>query len=549
MWAYKLKKTRQNSLLPLLIAVVLLSAVLSGCQEAVEIEEPDQVGQTFDPYVNIGSLVDVVNFNPVSVKGIGLVMLPDETGSAECPPDVRSYLKQYILTHISGETSVSAETLINSKKTAVVMVEGRVPAGAVLTDVFDVKITSLPNTQTTSLAGGRLFSTDMHMVIPSKLGVGTSKARAVAAGPVFIDKISTVEVNFNSGYVLAGGKVIQAQEVALALFKPDYRTIGLIRNRINERFGGDVANAISDGVIYLSVPEAFREQREKFIALVRALYIAPNALSQSQQIDRQIEKLHSQENKYPAEIVLEAIGKSSLDKLKELLSSSDANVRLSAARCMLNIGDGRSALKILREIALDKNSADRIEAIAAVATAADSKDVIALMSRLIHDDDFEIKFAAYEYIRNFDNIAISRTVIADAFYVEEIYQTGDKVILVSRNSMSRIALFGSPINCQGGIFIESDDGRIIINAQKEDKYISVMRKYPRTGSLIGPLKCRRDVSDLIRTLGASLVAEKQKRERPGLEIPYSDIIAILKKMCQRGAINAEFVMSELPSTF
>ena len=31
--------------------------------------------------------------------------------------------------------------------------------------------------------------------------------------------------------------------------------------------------------------------------------------------------------------------------------------------------------------------------------------------------------------------------------------------------------------------------------------------------------------------------------------PYSDIIAILEKMCRRGAIDAEFVMSELPSTF
>ena len=216
---------------------------------------------------------------------------------------------------------------------------------------------------------------------------------------------------------------------------------------------------------------------------------------------------------------------------------------------MLNIRNGGRGLKTLRDIAQDKNSAYRIEAIDAVGTAAGRKDVIALMSRLIHDDDFEIRFVAYKYLRKFDNITISRTVIAQAFYVEEIYQTSNKVIFASRSSMPRIALFGSPINGAEDVFIESDDGRIIINAQKNDKYMSVMRKDPGSGKLIGPLKCRYDIADLVRTLGAPLVADKEKNRRPGLQVPYDDIISLLKKMCQKGAVDADFITSDLPSAF
>ena len=549
MWTDQIDIRRSNFFPFLVIIIGLLAVFLPGCEESVKIEEPNQPKQNLDPYATVGSLSGVIAFRPISVKGIGLVMLPSETGSSECPPYVREYLKQYILSRTLGKTPLSAEGLINSKKTAVVMVEGLIPAGAMDGDIFDVKVTSLPNTQTTSLSGGKLFTTDMHIVVPSAPDIGTSKAMAVTAGTVFVDKIDTIDADLNTGYILAGGKVIQPQKIVLALFEPSYKIMGLIRNRINERFGGEVANAVSDSVIYLSVPNAFRQQKEKFITLVNALYLAPNTLSQEEQIDKQIENLRLQVDKRQAEISLEAIGKSSLSKLERLLSSSEAGIRLSAAKCMLNIGGGKGELNVLRDIAQDKDSAYRIEAINAVGTAAKRKDVVALMSRLLQDDNFEIRFAAYKYLREFDNIMISRTIIAGDFYVEEVYQTTKKVIFASRSSTPRIALFGSPINCQEDVFIESDDGRIIINAQKDDKYMSVMRKNPVTGELIGPLKCRYEVGDLVRTLGAPLVVDKQKNQRPGLEIPYSDILVILKKMCQKGVIKADFIISDLPSAF
>ena len=549
MCANQIKKAHLTFFLFLTATIGFLLIFLPGCEESAKIEEPNLPKKIADPYATVGSLAEVVGFYPISVKGIGLVMLPDEIGSAECPPNVREYLKQYILTRTPGKTSVNAESLINSKKTAVVMVEGRIPAAAVAGDIFELKVSALPNTQTTSLSGGKLFTTDMHIVLPAAMNVGASKAMAVGVGPVFINKIETAETDLKTGYVLAGGKVIQSQKIVLNLSVPSFKTTGLIRNRINERFGDGVANAVSDSVIYLTVPDEFRRRKEKFVVLVGSLYIAPNPLSQGRQIDEQIKNLQFQADKSSAEFSLEAIGKSSLGSLEKLLSLPDESVRFSAARCVLNIGNSDHGLKVLREIAQDKNSAYRIEAVKAVGDAAKRKDVIALMSRMVNDDDFEIRFVAYKYLRDLDNITISRTVIAGSFYVDEIYQTASKVIFAARNSTPRIALFGSPISCGQDVFIESADGRIIINVQKDDKYMSVMRKNPGTGELIGPLKCRYDVGDLVRTLGAPLVADKQKRQRPGLEVPYSDIIALLEIMCHKGAIEAEFITSELPSEF
>ena len=360
MYANQIKKTRLTLFLFMTAAIGFSLVLVPGCEESAKVAEPNLPEKTADPYATIGSLTEVVGFYPISVRGIGLVMLPDETGSAECPTDLREYLKQYILTRMSGKTPMNAESFINSKKTAVVMVEGRIGAGAMIGDVFDVRIAALPNTQTTSLSGGKLFTTEMRIVLSDAVNLGASKAIAAAAGPVFIDKIDAAEPDFRAGYVLAGGKVIQSRKIVLNISVPSFKTVALIRDRINERFGDEVANAVSDSVIYLTIPDKFRQRKAKFVALVGSLYIAPSPLTQKRQIDEQIKNLQSQADKSSAEFTLEAIGKSSLGGLEKLLSSPDESVRFSAARCMLNIGNSDHGLRVLREIAQDENSAYQI---------------------------------------------------------------------------------------------------------------------------------------------------------------------------------------------
>ncbi len=232
-----------------------------------------------------------------------------------------------------------------------------------------------------------------------------------------------------------------------------------------------------------------------------------------------------------------------MQKLEQNLSSEDIAVKFHSARCMLAVGDDR-ALGILRGFALDENSAYRIEAIEAVGSFAKRNDALNLMNRLVAEDDFGVKFTAYSYIRKLGDITHSKSVVGDNFYLEKIHLGKKKIIYVARKDEPKIVIFGSPVYCEKNIYIESDDGSVIITTAENDDFLSVMRKHPKRQALVGPLKSGRELCELIEALGQSPVGDPKSRKRAGLGIGYDQILEIIEKMCQRGAINADFVMSE-----
>ena len=534
----------------LLVTILLFS--LAGCGESQKSkkqkkskEQKTEAPQEIKLDKTIGDLAEVVAFNPIPVKGIGLVVGLQNTGSSECPPAVRDYLRQYILTQVGRREIVNPDMMINSKDTAVVFVEGLIPAGTVKEEAFDVRVQAMPSTQTTSLTGGRLYTTDLKLVGQFEEAIATSRTLALAAGAVYIDNITDPKPSPLSGFVLGGGKSIENHQILLALFNPDFRIAAIIRNRINGRFGRNVATATSENTIYLSLPENFKYKKARFIELVKALYVTSTATAEDNQINLLVEKLQTEPEKTKYETGLEAIGKPAVSRLLPLLGSEDPQTRFIAARCLFNIGDD-IALKILREFAQDSTSPFRIAAIGAVGDAGQRRDVIALMNRTVRDEDFDVRYAAYKYLQKYDDISIVRTAVAKDFYIDQVIQTSPKTVYVSRKDEPRVVLFGAPIDCEKDIFIESDDGQIIINALADENRISVMRKHPLTGGLMGPLKTSFRLADVIKTLGDEPAPEDEK-QRVGLGVSYSEIVELLKKMCEKGAVKAVFVPGPPPA--
>ncbi len=544
-WWYIMKTCNIYSIL--IVAILML--LLAGCGESqkskkkkIEPAQPVQLDKT------IGDLAEVVAFNPIPVKGVGLVVGLAGTGSAECPPAIRDYLRQYILAQLGQSKTVNPDMMINSIDTAVVFVEGFIPAGAVKQEAFDVRVTALPGTQTTSLAGGRLYTIDLKLIGRVEEAITASKTLALAAGTVYIDNIAPVPTgepkpDQRTGFVLGGGKTIQSHQILLALFRPDFRIAAAIRNRINQRFGRDTATAASESIIYLSLPEKFKDRKERFIELVKSLYISTTAVSEDRQINSLIQKLQTEPEKERYETGLEALGKPAVSRLSPLLQNDNLQTRFSAARCLLNIGDDR-ALKFLRDFAQDRTSPVRLAAIEAVGNAGQKRDCIALMNRLVRDEDFDVRYTAYKFLQKYDDTSIVRTAVAKDFYIDQVIQLSPKTVYVSRKDEPRIVLFGAPIDCEKDIFIESDDGQIIINALPDENRISVMRKHPVTGELMGPLKTNFRLADVIKILGDEPAPEDEKL-RAGLGIPYSQIVELLKKVCEKGAVKAVFVPGPL----
>jgi len=523
---------------------VLLPAVyiISGCgglKRAATVTQdfapPESLGET------IGSLVRVIVPEPVPVEGFGLVIGLEDTGSAECPPEIRAYLRQYILKQLPPKSGLNVDEFINSADTAVVSVEGVIPAIASKNEYFDIRVAALPGTQTTSLAGGRLLRAELKML--GSFGVNT-RILADAEGPVYVDRIDDGRINKRAGYILAGGKVLNEYKIVLVLNKPGFTTTNRIRNRINGRFGDGVAKGISSDRIDLFVPPQYKERKQRFISVVMAMYLTQEPKINDERIKFYVNGFSGSGDVYSCEVALEAIGNSCLDELDALLDSSDEKIRFHAARCMLYLGSDKG-LAALRRIAQDKKSAYRIESLESIAIGAKRNDAILISRKLLRDDDFQVRLAAYEQLRKLDDIAVTQEFVGRSFYLEQVAQTGHRAIFVSRSGQPRIVIFGAPINCSGNIFVQSEDGNVIINAPAGQQYVNVIRQHPKRPSVIAQMRSSFDVSDIVRTLCNEPPDEEGKR-RGGLGVSYSDAAALLKKMCDIGAVKAEFHAGPLP---
>lgn len=519
--------------LPLLIALLIVSCGEQG-------RGVKDLAPTIDLGTTIGSLVEMSWPESIRLEGYCLVVGLRGTGSGECPPQIRAYLAQHLLKQFSGRT-INIERFIGGSDTAVVLVEGIMPAVASRNEYFDVRVTALPGTQTTSLEGGFLLGTELKTV--GTFGIKT-KVVADAQGPVFVDKISTSEMNKRIGYVLGKGKILDEYKVNLVLGESDFRTTNNIRNRLNELFGDGTAKVILPGRLEVKVPAKYREQKQRFISIIKETYLSQSTEITGERIKTFIRKLAALQDADASEIALEAIGNQSLSGLVVLLNVSNEQVRLRAARCMLNLGSD-AGLATLRQIAMDRGSAYRVEALESITTGARRNDAVRISQRLLRDDDFHIRLAAYEHLRKLDDIAVSQEVIAGNFYLEQIAQTPHKSIFVSRSGQPRIVLFGVPIRCSDGIFVRSADGDITIDAPAGQEYVSIIRKHPKRPGVIAQLKSSFELGDIIRTLCENPL-KKGEQGRGGLGVTYADVIALLKRMCDKGAVKAEFWAGPLP---
>ncbi len=527
----------------LMIAIISTAFGIISCSEDAKVEKgTTTLVPEIDLGVTIGSLANVSKSEPIVVEGYGLVGGLKGTGSLECPAQIKDYLTSYILTQLP-EQRVEVDKFITSLDTAVVLVEGIISGDAWKGQKFDVRVIALPGTQTTSLEDGWLYRAELKP--RGTFGV-TIRIMADAEGPVYIDKINkSASSDKKVGYVLAGGKVLDEPSLTLALLKPDYRVASRIRNRLNERFGHNTARAVSSGVVEFKVPAKYVEHKLRFISMVEALYLDYGPEITKERINTFVRKLAVSEDKYPNEVALEAIGNQSITKLAVLLNSSNEEVRLRAARCMLNLGDDRG-LQALRKITIDKDSSYRIEALDAITASAKRNDAAAISRKLLRDDNLGIRLMAYEQLRELNDISIKQDFIANSFYLEQIAQTDERAIFVSRSGQPRIVLFGAPIYCRENIFIESDDGNVIIDSRAGQKYVSIIRKHPTRPTIIGPLRSSFELSNIILTLCGEPL-KKNEEDHVGLGISYATTIALLKRMCDKDFIDAEFWAGPLPN--
>lgn len=517
-----------------------LLGLLTSCTSSPTQATPPAQAASLDN--TVANVARVVESPAIAVRGYGIVAGLFGTGSSECPPELRQELEKYIWQQIPKAGAINAREFINSPDTAVVEIIGVIPSMATMGQPFDVVVRPLSSTQTTSLDGGHLYTTDLKEISRLTQFNQYSKTIAKAQGQIYTDYSINRDADTNPSrwYVLGGGYPLSSTTISFRLNQPDFVIASAIRNRINERFGANVANAVSAGEIQISVPDKYRDSKVRFLAMIHQLYLADQPNLKHQRIDNLIGQLQSETDKFAPEVALEAFGKAASDKLADLLKSQDNALRFHAARSLSNIGDSRAA-PVLSEFVFDPQSPYRIDALKTFGRNVRLSDAEPVLLKAMEQEDIELRIAAYEAALAAKSAIINRTlVVSGNFFVDKVLCGGPKAVYVFRKDKPGIVIFGAPVRCNESIFLQTNDGEVTINARQGDKYISVSRKHPNRPRVIGPLSSRYELTQLIRVLGESPEPPKGGTTLPGLSLSYAQIIDILEKMCKNDFLNAQF---------
>lgn len=555
--------------LRLLVSVVGLAACVGGCQDwdwgrgdFQAKGSPDSVGLPRPTSAalrdTIGEHAWVEGMRKMHLRGYGIVVGLGTRGSTQCPRAVRDQLlsemyKRPQFTRAGSQAgALTPERMLDDPDTAVVVVEGEVPAAAVAGSRFDVLVTALPGTQTTSLRRGRLFTCDLQiyrMLSPSA-GI-TGEALARAAGPVFVNPFSdrpgaATRSPGRLGHVMGGGVLIRDRRIRLVLANPSYSKVRAMASRINARFPEPrkVADPVSPSFVQLRVPADYADDPKHFLALVRHLYLPRQSGFAAVRARALAEEIVKDGAPYE-DIALswEGLGRTVLPTVRKLYSHQNQEARYYAALAGLRLEDSL-AVEIIAGHALDPQSAHRFEAIRALAKARELPRAARPLQSLLNDDEPAVRVAAYEALLDRgDPVIASQPIGADNFVLDLVPSTRGNLVHVKRSAARRIALFGEKLRLAPPLFYAHPTGELTLNAYEGDEKVTIVRNTSQPGRSFPTMEADFDLVPLIELLGSD--PPRVSTGTPsGLSVDYAVLVHLLHELCDMQSVNARLVMEQ-----
>jgi Flagellar P-ring protein/HEAT repeats len=486
------------------------------------------------------------------LRGFGIVVGLGDKGSSECPTHIKNRLVQEMLkkrglSRRRGQ-HISPTALIADPDTAVVAIEGEIPAAALSGTRFDLTVRALPGTQTTSLEGGWLFPCDLKIF---RATGGSSwiqgKQVATGSGPVFINpfgrsKDSATKSDVRRGLVIGGGKSLEDRRVRLMLTTPSYQRSTAIAERINERFGTravDVADAISPSEVRVHIPQAYEHEPKHFLELVQRLFLPTHPGFRPARMKELAEEFAKASAPH-VEIALawEAMGRTVLPSVQRFYDDTYPPRSFHAASAGVRLGDP-TAVDILESHLLRDRGRFQLAAIRVLSGAHDLPRAARPLRRALSDDDPRIRVAAYEALRDRGDPTVTTIEIGEGdFALDLVRSNSQDMIYATRTEDARIALFADDaIQAHPPLFYGLPDDSLIIDAEPNAENLTLVRRSKHTGTASPAIRSGFDVAQLIRLLGDKPPASASESVT-GLGVRYSSILLVLSELSKAGSIEA-----------
>jgi len=546
----------------LLVVALAISAVACE-QRVVEREAPAPPPPTYTGpdflRTTIGSMTTIQGYRPRLISGFGLVVGLKGTGSPDVPPGLRQRLLNEMAAKGFGRESMgyghlSPTEVLNSEDTAVVVVEGIIPPGAFKGSSFDVMVSAMPQTQTSSLVGGRLYTTELR-VRGAQMGPA-SRPIATAGGDLFVNPFASDEGDPTMrvddprfAQVLGGGFVVDDLPLGLVLNQPSYARSRMIADRINGRFPqatGDrepLAVAKSDQYIDLNVLKRFEGDPKRMIELVSALFLNPTdrfnqsrALAMAEMLDEPANHEHAAK----IALVWEAMGKQVLPIIRPYYEDGHFVKRMAALEAGARLGD-LNAAEPLNRIARagEPGYAERATAFLGklIVERPDNFRLAVMLRELLDSDDAIVRLTAFDALATIDDAAVTRRHFEDRLELA-LVRSDKPMIYVTRQASPRVVVFDQSLGFRPPVlYAHEPNDNLMLRWEANEPLLSVYhRPYGRThGSTeqIAPA-----VGNLVYLLAHSPTAD----ERRGYGMSYSEVVNVLHGLAEQNFIPAPMVL-------
>lgn len=523
--------------LPSVVGLAVLGILAAGCHNAQTRgqaeEEPE--GDRYE-IKTVGKVASVINTEPVTVGGVGLVTGLSGTGSSPPPGDYRTMLEHALLTRGVRDP----KKVLSSPDVSLVLVSAAVPAGARKGDTLDVEVTLPPGSRTTSLRGGHLeecflYNYDLASNLPHRpefqgdrflLGHKLVKAEgSLLVG--FGDGDEAAKVR--QGRIWGGGQCLLDRPFVLILNdKYNYtRIASLVADRINETFHGrslrgpgtEIAVAMPQNpdasrprdedpsgpsrshlLVNLAVPEQYRHNKERYLRIICMIPMteAPSDKDKAHKPpyrQRLAEDLLDPAHTITAALRLEALGKDSMPVLKRGLESDRPLVRFAAAEALAYLGSPSCGEELARAVA---NYPDlRVYGLTALASLDEAVSRVKLRE-LLTSADAETRYGAFRALRALDerDPVVQGEQLNESFWLHRVAANSEPLVHLSTSKRAEIVLFGDEAFLKVPFQIAA--GEFTLTAGDGDEQCVVARFSPEYGVSRRPCPLR--VEDVVRAL-------------------------------------------------